>query len=46
MYYKNGKIEYEGDWIDDKFEGNGKYIYDEFGFCVNVDGIYLIGVNY
>ena len=25
-YYKNGNILYEGDWVNDKAEGNGKYI--------------------
>ena len=34
-YYKNGNIRYEGDFINDKFEGNGKYIYE--------DGDYYIG---
>ena len=27
MYYRNGKIGFEGDYINDKREGNGKYIY-------------------
>ena len=26
-YHKNGKIEYEGDFINGKFEGKGKFIY-------------------
>ena len=34
-YHKNGKIEYEGDFINGKFEGNGKFIY--------YDGCYYIG---
>ena len=34
-YYKNRKIEYEGDFINGKFEGKGKFIYD--------DGYYYIG---
>ena len=34
-YYKNGKIQYEGNFINGKFEGNGKFIYD--------DGYYYIG---
>ena len=34
-YYKNGNIQYDGDFINDKFEGNGKYIYE--------DGEYYIG---
>ncbi len=28
MYYANGIIEYEGGYINDKEEGNGKYIWD------------------
>ena len=35
LYYKNGKIRYEGDFINDKFEGNGKYYYE--------NGEYYIG---
>ena len=31
-YYSNGNILYEGDYINDKVEGNGKYI-DENGEC-------------
>ena len=34
-YYSNGKIKYEGDYINDKREGNGKYIWE--------DGEYYIG---
>jgi hypothetical protein len=30
IYYNNGKIKYEGDFINDKYEGYGKYI-DENG---------------
>jgi hypothetical protein len=29
LYYKNGNIKYEGDFVDDKREGKGKYIYEE-----------------
>ena len=28
IYYKNGNEEYNGDFVDDKFEGNGKYIWE------------------
>ena len=35
IYYKNGNIKYEGDFINDKYEGNGKYIYE--------NGEYYIG---
>ena len=27
IYYATGNIKYDGDFINDKFEGNGKYIY-------------------
>ena len=35
MFYKNGNIEYEGDFIDGKYEGNGTHY--------NEDGEYYIG---
>jgi len=35
LYYKNGKIKYEGDFIKNKSEGDGKYIWE--------DGEYYIG---
>ena len=35
VYYKIGSIKYEGDVFNDKFEGKGKYIYE--------DGNYYIG---
>ena len=28
MYYSNGNIMYEGDFINGKIEGNGKYIWE------------------
>ena len=31
----NGKILYEGDFINDKYEGNGKYVWE--------NGVYYIG---
>ena len=31
-YYSNGKLKYEGDYINGKKEGNGKFI-DMFGNC-------------
>ena len=34
-YYKNGNIKYEGEFIDGKFDGNGKYFWE--------DGSYYIG---
>ena len=35
LFYKNGNIKYEGDWINDEIEGNGKYYWE--------DGEYYIG---
>ena len=35
IYYKNGDIKYDGDFVNDKYEGHGKYIYE--------DGKYYIG---
>ena len=35
MYYSNGNIMYEGDFVNDNYEGNGKYIWK--------DGEYYIG---
>ena len=35
LYYKNGNIKYDGNFVKDKFEGNGKYIWE--------DGVYYIG---
>ena len=29
MYYSNGKIKYDGDYINNKAEGNGKYIWED-----------------
>ena len=34
-YYKNGDVKYDGDWIDDLPEGEGKYI--------DIDGKYYVG---
>ena len=34
-YYSNGNIRYEGDYVNGKREGNGKYIFE--------DGTYYIG---
>ena len=28
-YYKNGNIKYEGEFIDGKFDGNGKYFWED-----------------
>ena len=35
LYYKNGTIKYDGDFVNGRKEGNGKYIYE--------DGNYYIG---
>ena len=34
MYYKNGSLLYEGDLVNDKFEGNGKEIYDNGDYYI------------
>ena len=34
MYYSNGKIRYEGNWINNKKEGNGKYIFENGEFYI------------
>ena len=34
MYYSNGNIKYEGDWINHKREGNGKYIYKNGNYYI------------
>ena len=35
LYYKNGNIKYEGNYLNDKKDGKGKYIFE--------DGNYYIG---
>ena len=35
MFYKNGENKYDGDFVNDKYEGNGKYIFE--------NGEYYIG---
>ena len=34
LYYKNGNIKYEGDFINDKYEGNGKYYYENSEYYI------------
>ena len=34
-YYKNNNIKYDGDFVNDKYEGNGNYYYE--------NGEYYIG---
>ena len=34
LYYKDGKIEYDGDFIKGKREGNGKYIYENGSYYI------------
>ena len=29
VFYLNGDIKYDGDFIDDKYEGNGKYYHED-----------------
>ena len=33
-YYKNGGIKYEGNWVDDMPEGNGKFIEEEGNYYI------------
>ena len=33
-YYKNGNIKFEGDFINDKYEGNGKYIFENGNYYI------------
>ena len=34
LYYKNGSIKYEGDFVKDKYEGNGKKIYKNGNYYI------------
>ena len=34
MYYSNGNIKYDGDWINDKAEGNGKGIWEDDAYYI------------
>ena len=34
MYYKNGNIYYDGDYINDKSEGNGKTILEDCQYYI------------
>ena len=34
LYYKNGNIKYDGDFVNDKFEGNGKYIWENGNYYI------------
>ena len=42
-YYKNGFIKYEGDFVNDKYEGNGKYIYENDEYYI---GQFLNGLRH
>ena len=33
LYYSNGNIRYEGEFLDGKIEGNGKYYYENGSIC-------------
>ena len=33
-YYKNGNIKYDGDFVNGKREGNGKYIYESGNYYI------------
>ena len=32
MYYENGNLHYDGDFKNNKLEGNGKIIYEDGGY--------------
>ena len=34
LYYKDGKIEYEGDFLEGNYDGEGKYIYENGDYYV------------
>ena len=34
MFYKNGNILYEGNFIDGKYEGKGKYIWENGNYYI------------
>ena len=34
LYYSSGNKKYEGDFINDKFEGNGKYFYENGNYYI------------
>ena len=34
IYYKNEDIKYEGDFINNKYEGNGKYIHENGNYYI------------
>ena len=34
IFYKNGNIKYEGDFINDKPEGNGKYYWENSEYYI------------
>ena len=34
IYYKNGDIKYDGDFVNGKYEGNGKYICENGNYYV------------
>ena len=42
MYYKDGCVEYEGDFKEGKYDGEGKYIYENGDYYIGQfkDGLY------
>ena len=43
VYYKNGNIKYDGGFVNDKYEGNGKYIYESGDYYI---GQFLNGLKH
>ena len=35
LYYSDGKIQYEGDFVNEKYEGKGKYIYENGRYYID-----------
>ena len=42
LYYKSGNVKYEGDFVNDKFEGDGKYYWESGEYYI---GQFKNGLN-
>ena len=43
MYYKNNTIKYEGEYVNNKMEGNGKYIFENDNYY---EGQFMNGLKH
>ena len=43
MYYKNKNIKYEGEYVNNKMEGNGKYIFENDNYY---EGQFMNGLKH